>query len=71
MMLDIPGAAGFVALAQRAVIKHEGKEDFAAVAAPDVRDHEHGSCWIAAIVHKEYRLQYRTGCAWRLKGGAW
>ena len=29
--------------------RHEGK-NFAAVAAPDVRDHEHGSSWIAAIV---------------------
>ncbi|HZX99146.1 MAG TPA: hypothetical protein VFE92_06625 [Dermatophilaceae bacterium] len=29
-------------------------KDSAAAAAPDVRDHEHGSCWIAAIVHQEY-----------------
>jgi hypothetical protein len=29
--------------------RREGK-NFAAVTAPDVRDHEHGSCWIAAIV---------------------
>jgi hypothetical protein len=42
--------------------RHEGKS-FAAVPAPDVRDHEHGSCWIAAIVHRGTDIQNRRKCA--------
>src|ERR1035437_11071235 len=41
MTLAVPGTTGFVAPARCAVIKHEGKY-FAAVAAPDVRDHKYG-----------------------------
>src|SRR5664280_454008 len=47
---------------------HEGK-DFAAVTAPDVRDHEHGSCWIAAIVHRSTDIQNRRRCARRSAEG--
>jgi hypothetical protein len=46
---------------------HEGK-DFAAVTAPDVRDHEHGSCWIAATVHRSTDIQNRRRCARRVRG---
>jgi len=51
--------------------RHEGK-DFAAVTAPDVRDHEHGSCWIAAIVHRSTDIQKGRRCARRSEGtGGW
>ena len=49
MTLAAPGATGFVALAQRAVIGMSEK-NCAAITAPDVQDHDYGSCWIAAIV---------------------
>jgi hypothetical protein len=42
--------------------------DFAAVTAPDVRDHEHGSCWIAAIAHRSADIQNRRRCARRSEG---
>jgi len=49
MTLAVPGATGFVGPVPCAVIKHEGKY-FAAVTAPDVRDHKYGSRLIATKV---------------------
>src|SRR5450631_448845 len=49
--------------------RHERKT-FAAVTAPDVRDHEHGSCWIAAIVHRSTDVQDGRRGARRSEGTA-
>ena len=49
--------------------RHEGKS-FAAVPAPDVRDHEYGSCSIAAIVHRGTDGQNRRSGLRRSEGTA-
>jgi hypothetical protein len=60
-----------VGLSPTSARRHEGK-DFWAVRAPDVRDHEHGSCWIAAIVHRSTDIQNGRRCARRPEGtGGW